>query len=171
MQARSAAAVLRGPVVGIGLSCLVWAGAAAGAELEVMDRDGGRLARLALPDDGRWCLIWVETATADPAADCYRTDADGVVLEQRDRHDRSIGRVETPAEAGGPRQTPEGGVWTEGIDRRIPADGVQAHPGGASSGHRLVSEHGGIDLGEVAGDGAVLIRRADGAKAVAPPKR
>lgn len=171
VRARSAAAVLRGPVGGIGLSCLVWAGAAGGAELEVVDRDGGRLARLALPDDGRWCLMWVETATAHPAAECYRTDADGFVLERRYRHDRSIGRVEAPQGAGVPRQTPEGGLWIEGIDRRIPADGVKVHRGGASSDHRLVTEDGEIELGAVAGDGSVLIRRADGAGAVPPPTR
>lgn len=162
MTRRAGRAPLCAALLAAGLGAAGGAAAAAEAAeapvLEVLDREGAVLARLALGTAGSFCLHWRHSVTGGAVADCFRAAGTGLVLERSFLHDFAAGLGEVPGR-GVARAAAGGGYWIEGIDEALP-DGVTLRVGRAGVGHRIEADGGALDLSGMAAGRRVVLRPA-----------
>ena len=141
--------------------CLLPCAAGAGA-LRVLDEDGAPMATVALPGDGRWCLVWNHSVTGEEVRDCFRTDGDTLILERSHQIDFSSAGLGHIPGRGTVVPDPGGGQWIEGIDASMPEGGLPLRVGGPAVDHRI--EAGGMvtSLSERAAGRRVTIRAEAG---------
>lgn len=153
-------AVLSGLCLGSGL-------AQAGA-LDVRDDAGGVIASIALPDDGRWCLVWNHSVTGEEVRDCFRTDGAGLVLERSHQIDFSSAGLGHVPGRGTVAPDPGGGQWIEGIDAAIPDGALPLRVGGAAVDHRIEAGGAVTSLSDLAAGRRVTILSEAGLSEAGP---
>lgn len=119
---------------GVLAACL--ATAAGAATLAVLAEDGAEIARLEVPEGGRWCLHWHHSVAGFPVADCFRNDGGRMVLSDTRMADVAAGLGEVPGR-GRMVAEPGGGYRIEGIDMPVPGDALPLRVGGPAVDHRL----------------------------------
>jgi hypothetical protein len=116
------------------------------------------VASVALPDDGRWCLVWNHSVTGEEVRDCFRTDGAGLVLERSHQTDFSSAGLGHVPGRGTVVPDPEGGQWIEGIDAEIPDGALPLRVGGGGVDHRIEAAGAETSLSELAAGRRVTIR-------------
>jgi len=108
---------------------------AAGSLTAVTDA-GETVARLAVPDGGRWCVLWRHSVAVFEVADCYRNAGGTMVLERSHLPDFAAGLDHIPGRG---RQVSDGrgGYWIEDIDEPVPGNSYLLRVGGPGVDHRL----------------------------------
>jgi hypothetical protein len=139
--------------------CLGPLAADAGA-LDVRDDAGAVVASIALPDDGRWCLVWNHSVTGEEVRDCFRTEARALILERSHQIDFSSAGLGHVPGRGTVVPDPGGGQWIEGIGMAVPDGALPLRVGGSAVDHRIDSAGGVTSLSALAAGRRVTIRAA-----------
>jgi hypothetical protein len=127
--------------------------------LEVLDDAGEVVTLLALPDDGRWCLVWNHSVTGEEVRDCFRTEADGLILERSHQIDFSSAGLGHVPGRGTVVPDPEGGQWIEGIDASLQGGALPLRVGAPAVDHRIEAGGAVTSLSRLAAGRRVTIRQ------------
>jgi hypothetical protein len=135
--------------------------AVAAAALEARDDAGAVVVAVALPADGRWCLVWNHSVTGEEVRDCFRTEADGLILERSHQIDFSSAGLGHIPGRGTVVPDPQGGQWIEGIDAVIPGGALPLRVGAPAVDHRIEAGDGVTSLSAIAAGRRVTIQSGD----------
>jgi hypothetical protein len=118
------------------LAALAVPTASAAGTLVAQTEAGETVARLDVPDGGRWCVLWRHSVAGFEVADCYRNEGGTMVLERSHLPDFAAGLDHIPGRG---RQTSDGrgGYWIEDIDEPVPGNSYLLRVGGPAVDHRL----------------------------------
>lgn len=129
---------------------LVLAAPAGAAELVVtLAGTGQELARLSVPEGGRWSVLWHHSVDGYEVEDIYE-DRDGAMLLVRSHMpDFGAGLGHLPGRG---RQVSDGdgGYWVEDIDEPVPGNAYILRPGRPAVNHRLRTAEAEVSLTELA---------------------
>lgn len=129
---------------------LALAAPAGAAELVVtLAGTGQELARLSVPEGGRWSVLWHHSVDGYEVEDIYE-DRDGAMLLVRSHMpDFGAGLGHLPGRG---RQVSDGdgGYWVEDIDEPVPGNAYILRPGRPAVNHRLRTAEAEVSLTELA---------------------
>ncbi|MFG1496818.1 DUF1850 domain-containing protein [Saccharospirillum sp. HFRX-1] len=125
--------------------------------LVVQAADGAPLASLALPADGRWCLLWHHSVQGFQVEDCYRVADGQMLLSSTHTPDFAAGLGHTPGR-GRLLSDTEHGYRIVDIDAPVPANRFLLRVGSMRVDHRIAVGKRRLSLSQLAAGERVEIR-------------
>lgn len=158
MSARSLSrSALVVPVLALLLANPLAAAPGSAGTLSVRSAAGEQLASLALPADGRWCLLWHHSVQGFQVEDCYRVADGQMLLSSSHQPDFAAGLGHTPGR-GRLLSDTEHGYRIVDIDAPVPANRFLLRVGSTRVDHRIAVGERRLSLSQLAAGERVEIR-------------
>jgi len=117
---------------------LLFAGqpALAGELVVTLADTGAEIARMPVPQGGRWSVLWHHSVDGYEVEDIYENHDGTMLLKRSHLPDFGAGLGHIPGR-GRQVSDDEGGYWIEDIDEPVPGNAYILRPGRAAVNHRL----------------------------------
>lgn len=126
-------------------------------QLAVFDSNQTRLARITLPDAGRWCLVWNHSVQGFPVTDCFQIEEDQLMLDSSLTPDFAAGLGYTSGR-GTLKSDDQHGYRIVDMQVPIPNNHLWLRVGAISVNHRIEAGSRLVSLSRLAADTLVEIR-------------
>jgi len=126
-------------------------------QLSVSDTSQTSLVQLGLPEGGRWCLIWNHSVQGFPVTDCFRMEADQLILDSSHTPDFAAGLGHTRGR-GTLTSDDDHGYRIVDMQVPIPNNRLSLRVGALSVNHRIEVDSRVVSLSRLAADKLVEIR-------------